>query len=282
MAMIDHDGVFRLYKHLRDNKGDGSCPSSWTIVQGIPDDICGALASDHVNGVNQIFHCLAATRDGKKRNKELVDFVKLKNVDFPFTSYKLVEGPQVNEASCKQLCLDYCLCVVAIYEEKGNLCWKKNYPPSNGRQSQNITRITLIKVPKDHGSDKKDQSVVVILALLLGSSVFLNILFFLISYVAVYYLYNKKMKLAWNIDRTLATNVRNNIYKELEEATRGFKQILGRGALATVYKGVLASDSKRFVAIKKLDKLVEEVTTIMISVGNPISKGSVPKKPTPP
>ena len=49
MARIDHDGVFRLYKHLRDNTSDRSCPSSWTIMQVIPDDICGALASDHVN-----------------------------------------------------------------------------------------------------------------------------------------------------------------------------------------------------------------------------------------
>lgn len=48
MPRIDHDGVFRPYKHLRDNTSDGSCHSSWTTVQGIPDDICGALASDHV------------------------------------------------------------------------------------------------------------------------------------------------------------------------------------------------------------------------------------------
>ena len=31
----------------------------------------------------------------------------------------------------------------------------------------NITRRDLIELPKNHGSDKKDQSVVVILALLL-------------------------------------------------------------------------------------------------------------------
>ncbi|KAK7856138.1 hypothetical protein CFP56_024981, partial [Quercus suber] len=83
---------------------------------------------------------------------------------------------------------------------------KKKYPLSNGRQSPNITRRALIKLPKNHGSDKKDQSVVVILALLLGSSVFLIVFFFLISSMAVYYLYYKKVKLAWNIDRTLATN----------------------------------------------------------------------------
>ncbi|KAK7858629.1 g-type lectin s-receptor-like serine/threonine-protein kinase lecrk3, partial [Quercus suber] len=192
MARIDHDGVFRLYKHLRDNTSDGSCPSSWIIMQGILNDICGALARCKPN------FPLPSCHKGWEKNKELVDFVKLKNMDFPFTSYKLVEGPQ--------LCLNNCLCVVAIYEEKGNLCWKKKYPLSNGRQSPNITRRAFIKLPKNHGSDKKDQSVVVILALLLGSSVFLIVFFFLISSMAVYYLYYKKMKLAWNIDRTLATN----------------------------------------------------------------------------
>jgi serine/threonine protein kinase len=131
-----------------------------------------------------------------------------------------------------------------------------------------MTRISLIKhkVTKDNGSDKKDNgsdkkdrsSVVLVLAVLLGSSAFLNILLFLVSSAAVYYLYHKKLNLPWNIDRTFATNVRRYTYKELEEATRGFKQILGKGTFGTVYKGVLASDSRRFVAIKKLDKVVEE------------------------
>ena len=76
----------------------------------------------------------------------------------------------------------------------------------------NITRRDLIELPKNHGSDKKDQSVVVILALLLGSSVFSIVIFFLISSMAFYNLYCKKMKLSWNIDRTLATNVRNHTY----------------------------------------------------------------------
>ena len=129
---------------------------------------------------------------------------------------------------------------------------------SNGRKSPNITSIALVKVPKNIGIDKKGQSLIVVLAVLLGSSAFLNILFFLASSVAIIYLYHKKLNLPRNINSTFATNVRSYTYKELEEATRGFKQILGKGAFGTVYKGLLASDSKRFVAIKKLDKMVEE------------------------
>ena len=106
--------------------------------------------------------------------------------------------------------------------------------------------------------DIKKQSMVVVLALLLGSSAFLNILFFLASIVAIIYLYHKRLISRWNIDRTLTTNVRSYTYKELEEATRGFRQTVGKGAFGTVYKGVLPSDSKRFVAVKKLGKAVEE------------------------
>ena len=76
--------------------------------------------------------------------------------------------------------------------------------------------------------------------------------------MAVYYLYHKKKKFPRNIDSILATNVRSYTYKELEETTRGFKQIVGKGAFGTVYKGVLPSNSKRFVAIKKLGKVIEE------------------------
>ncbi|GMY22281.1 G-type lectin S-receptor-like serine/threonine-protein kinase LECRK3 [Fagus crenata] len=45
IARIDHDGVFRIYKHLRkkDETSGGSCPPSWTEVQGIPEDICQAF-----------------------------------------------------------------------------------------------------------------------------------------------------------------------------------------------------------------------------------------------
>uniref|UniRef100_A0A7N2LDE6 Receptor-like serine/threonine-protein kinase n=1 Tax=Quercus lobata TaxID=97700 RepID=A0A7N2LDE6_QUELO len=146
----------------------------------------------------------------------------------------------------------------AVYDDKGKTCKKKQYPLSSGRKSPNITSIALIKVPKNIGIDKKGQSLIVVLAVLLGSSAFLNILFFLASSVAIIYLYHKKLNLPRNIDSTFATNVRSYTYKELEEATRGFKQILGKGAFGTVYKGVLASDSKRFVAVKKLDKMVEE------------------------
>ncbi|GKV42682.1 hypothetical protein SLEP1_g50062 [Rubroshorea leprosula] len=53
----------------------------------------------------------------------------------------------------------------------------------------------------------------------------------------------------------IETNLRSFTYKELEDATKGFKEELGKGSFGTVYKGELSWD---YVAVKKLDKVVQE------------------------
>ncbi|XP_030963289.1 G-type lectin S-receptor-like serine/threonine-protein kinase LECRK3 [Quercus lobata] len=290
-------GIYRFpRKENPTSDGLESCSSSsWNEVQSIPDDICGRFDANTfvggfcgLNGICQTLGGSSGVRDtickcppqfsyldpsnywggckpnfplpscdnGWEANKGHVTLEPLSYVDWPFSDYSFLEG--VNETECKQQCLDDCMCVVTIYEKTGDLCWKKKYPLSNGRYSTNITRKAFIKVLIDPGSEKKGQSAAVVLALLLGSSAFLNILFFSASVVAIIYLYHKRRNSGWNIDSTLATNVRSYTYKELDEATRGFKQIVGKGAFGTVYKGVLASDPKRFVAVKKLGKVVEE------------------------
>ncbi|KAM1855402.1 hypothetical protein ACFX14_005755 [Malus domestica] len=60
------------------------------------------------------------------------------------------------------------------------------------------------------------------------------------------------------IDPTLGNNLKSFTYMELKGATNGFKQELGRGAFATVFKGVLASEDGKHVAVKRLDTMVRE------------------------
>ncbi|KAJ4724157.1 Receptor-like protein kinase [Melia azedarach] len=47
-------------------------------------------------------------------------------------------------------------------------------------------------------------------------------------------------------------------YSELEKATNRFKEQIGRGGFATVYKGVLAFESKKVVAVKKLENIINK------------------------
>ncbi|KAA8526026.1 hypothetical protein F0562_007874 [Nyssa sinensis] len=52
----------------------------------------------------------------------------------------------------------------------------------------------------------------------------------------------------------LETNLRVFSFKELNEATGGFNDELGRGSSGIVYKGTLKFGSRNLVAVKKLDR----------------------------
>ncbi|OVA07226.1 Protein kinase domain [Macleaya cordata] len=52
-------------------------------------------------------------------------------------------------------------------------------------------------------------------------------------------------------------SLRSFTYEELENATDGFKEVLGRGSFGTVFKGTL-SNSQRLIAVKRLERMVDE------------------------
>ena len=58
--------------------------------------------------------------------------------------------------------------------------------------------------------------------------------------------------------KDLDMNLCSFTYEDLEEVTGGFKEELGKGSFGTVYKGVLASSHNKYVAVRKLDKMMRE------------------------
>ncbi|CAI9769422.1 unnamed protein product [Fraxinus pennsylvanica] len=316
LARIDYDGVFRAYRHPRkdcttDAKG---CTSAWSIIQSTPEDICGAIlrglgsgfcgynsycvntngkpqcfcpegyspvdSFDMFKGCKPNFQLPSCQQNGWELNLEFIEFKELNNTDWPFTDYELQTGTQVDKDTCKQLCLRDCFCVAAIYDM--NNCWKKKFPLSYGRQSKNLSRTALIKVPKGNTTDlcpeRKDQSTLVLVgSVLLGSSVLINFLLLLTISVAVFFIYHKNMLNLWSDSSTFG--LRKYTYKELEEATGGFKQQLGRGAFGTVYKGVTPSTPKRYIAVKMLKKVEpegeKEFTTEVNAIGRTHHKNLV-------
>ncbi|KAG5011412.1 hypothetical protein AAZX31_09G002900 [Glycine max] len=290
MARIDPDGVFRLYRHPKgENTVADSCSSGWwSVVQQYPQDIClsftkqtgnvicgynsycitingkpececpdhySSFEHDNLTGCRPDFPLPSCNKDGWEQNKDLVDFKEYTNLDWPLSDYDKLVATAMDKDMCKQKCLEDCFCAVAIYGE--GQCWKKKYPFSNGRKHPNVTRIALVKVPKrdlDRGG-REQTTLVLVISILLGSSVFLNVLLFVALFVAFFIFYHKRLL---NNPKLSAATIRSFTYKELEEATTGFKQMLGRGAFGTVYKGVLTSDTSRYVAVKRLDKVVQE------------------------
>ncbi|PIN25175.1 Serine/threonine protein kinase [Handroanthus impetiginosus] len=294
-ARIDFDGVFRHYNRPRRQyalDAGSTCGSDWRIAQTTPEDICTAVMRDIGSGAcgynsycvnsNGRPNCLcpegyspvdplalhrgcrpnfeipSCQQNGWESNLEFVEFKELNNTDWPLTDYELQTGPGIDKERCKEFCLLDCFCAAAIYN--GNSCWKKKFPLSNGRQSGDLNRIALIKVPKNNVTSNcpkaKDRStLVLVISVFLGSSLFLNLLLLIAIAVAIFVVYQRKLM---NLQSADTYGVRRYTYKELHEATDGFRQQLGRGSFGTVYKGVLTSIPKKYVAIKKLDKFEKE------------------------
>ncbi|KAK4411020.1 G-type lectin S-receptor-like serine/threonine-protein kinase LECRK3 [Sesamum angolense] len=316
MAKIDYDGAFRHYNHPRGNStaDAGRNTLAWSIVQTTPEDMCSAVLADLGSGacgynsycVNSggrpnclcpqgyspvdpldmsqgckpNFNLPSCQQNGWESSVDSVEFKELNNTDWPFTDYELQTGPDVDKERCKEFCLRDCYCAAAIYNE--NNCWKKRFPLSNGKQSASVNRIALIKVPRNNQTTlcpkSKDRStVVLVVSVLLGSSVFFNFLLLIAISVAIFLIYHKKM-LNLQPASTLY-GIRRYTYKELEDATEGFKQQLGRGSFGTVYKGVIHSNPMRHIAIKKLDMAEKggenEFTTEVNAIGQTHHKNLV-------
>ncbi|XP_075634131.1 G-type lectin S-receptor-like serine/threonine-protein kinase LECRK3 [Castanea sativa] len=191
-------------------------------------------------------------------------FNKMPGADWPFSSdYGTLDDQ--NEDLCMIACLSDCLCAVAIYRERK--CWMKTAPFWNGRVDDGDTGIALIKIRKDNstwmlpGADvkKKDQStVILIVSVLLGSSVFLNLLFLLAVFLLVFCFKYWKPKALKPYEVLPGMNLRSYTYEELTQATNGFKELLGRGGSAKVYKGFLEYEGRKPVAVKRIDDMGKE------------------------
>ena len=292
---LDFDGIFTIYTRSKSST-NGKWVSSWSI----PTDICAENWGDTGSGIcgfnthctlsngRPICECLPGFSyidssnnfSGCKQDRpqkcelnpeDIYDKVELVNVFWPNSSDFEELKPLQSQEDCWKSCLYDCNCIVSV--PNGDRCQKMRLPLSNGRVDGFTNRVAFVKVPKPDASsceppiqnppkEKKGQATLILVgSILLGGSLFLN--FLLAAAVA---LVNrspsaqKGQKLARE-SSILERNIRSFTYKELEEATDGFSEVLGRGTFGTVYKGVLISSptSRTQLAVKNLDRLAQEI-----------------------
>jgi hypothetical protein len=180
--------------------------------------------------------------------------------DYP---YSMVRTKQEN---CKKSCLEDCNCGAALY--MNDTCNKYKLPLRYGRRIQNLSTIAFFKViqgknPNHHPPiilmDSK-KKIILILSLTLGS------ISFLCSAIAIscFFIYRHQVRRyrklsSENVNVEFAENLslRSFSYNELEKATDGFKEVLGKGSFGLVYKGYV-SEANKTIAVKRLEKVVEE------------------------
>ncbi|KAK9949927.1 hypothetical protein M0R45_005436 [Rubus argutus] len=296
-ATLDYDGNFRLYLHNFLTTGSAArVVVIWSALQDPCDakGICGFNsycqaakasqdveckcypgfvyndASDKSLGCYQTF-----TQNGCTGNEELWRQYKVEALDNMWWQNHAYSVTDLNKENCSNSCLEDCNCWAVLYTDAD--CRKYNLPLLYGKRSSNILSRGFIKVPLHfpHPSDLiiKNDSLILILAISLGSIAFLCFVFAISSFTIYMHRVRRYKSLMKHSNLTLAEQeyftLKSFSYSELERATDGFKEEIGRGTFGAVYIGTLSGSGKKIVAVKRLEKVVEgvrefkaEITTI--------------------
>ncbi|XP_020241714.1 G-type lectin S-receptor-like serine/threonine-protein kinase LECRK2 [Asparagus officinalis] len=280
-ATLDPDGVFRLYAFPKNSLSTGR----WGVKAFVPSDICESLFESRGSGACGFNSFCVLDADGRADcrcpphysfldpdriykgckadfisqscdlgGETAFNFTEITNVDWPLADAE--EFSPMGEADCTDNCLKDCFCSVAIYNNE--TCWKKKFPLSNGRGGSDVNRKAFIKFstvsdPASLIKEKKEWKT----PILVGSLVFgcSAVLVPLIAFV----MHKRNMRaLPRTSGAVIGPALCSFTYKELERATKGFNEEIGKGAFGTVYKGVLPSQPATHIAVKKLESLSQD------------------------
>ena len=290
-ATFDPDGIFRLYSHRFENNGSSNESIVWSSLSDQCDvkGFCGFNSYCSNPGAKAECHCLQGFAfnnpsekirgcsrifngdDCSKMNNQLISYniTTLENTgwgDYPY--YK----KSMKMEECSKFCLDDCNCGAALYRN-GN-CYKYKLPVRYGRINRNETATALLKghlqrvksayrpPPAPMNTEVKidgKKTLILVLSLSLGSIAFLC----LVIAISSFWVYRhqvwsyRRVSEEVNLGSTEEFTLQSFSYDELEKATDGFREELGRGCYGAVYKGTIERDNK-VVAVKRLEKVVEQ------------------------
>ncbi|XP_044476702.1 G-type lectin S-receptor-like serine/threonine-protein kinase LECRK3 [Mangifera indica] len=240
---------FNSYCSNENGRYNCSCPPGYVFVD----------PTDRYSDCRPTFQQRCEANDGSRDPEELYEIRELSNVNWPLGDYERLEP--YNQTTCEKDCLQGCSCAVAIFG--GETCWKKRLPLSNGRFELGAKALFKVRKgdsPEFSANSGSNKGISTLLgALLLGGSVFFNVLL-LVAFCLIVFVLPKRKYGNYNFqDSTMAeSNLCFFTYNQLSEATDGFKEELGRGSFGIVYKGVFKTGSGNAIAVKKLDKLAQE------------------------
>ena len=294
-ATLDVDGIFRLYSHSFDkaDKQNSSSPVPlWSALEG--KDLCEVKGFCGFNSFcthidyKPYCACLPGTHFvdpnleslGCERNYSevgcgggLKDHIAnysmyfKENMFWQDNPYAYV--PMSTKEECSNSCLEDCNCDAALFKE--SYCQRQKLPLRYVRgdtnsvaffkvrrtESWNKTSSTPKKPPLHHVTTKKAKREIFVLILAFTTVSCLALGISGLYTFKIRALRYKRLKESETLVLTKGLTLNLFSYDELKRATNGFKHELGKGSFGTVYKGALYK-SKKLVAVKRLEKLVED------------------------
>ncbi|KAG5241974.1 G-type lectin S-receptor serine/threonine-protein kinase [Salix suchowensis] len=275
-ATLDADGIFKLYSHCFESKTSWSVHIEWHALNNQCDVYGYCAFNSYCSGTGTNGECscypgfvfndpddkfsgcyrnasesfCAGRKEGRKYH-----VTRIENLLFERDPNSAQE---LEKEKCRSSCLEDCQCDVALY--MGGMCEKYTFPIRYGRKNKNIPSTAFFKeetVPGQKIIIESKKSLIMFLAIIFSS---IALLCFGIA-ISTFFVYRDRAflyeKLSEIISLTGEFTLRSFSYEELEKATDGFKEELGRGSVGAVYKGKINGGEKT-VAIKRLEKVLDQ------------------------
>ncbi|XP_062097020.1 G-type lectin S-receptor-like serine/threonine-protein kinase LECRK1 [Humulus lupulus] len=284
LMRVDWDGIFRLYSYNLKQSDDnwstewsstndkcaakGLCALNGFCIQNDQKASCECLPGfERVNEGNWSSGCeknFIADSCGNNNRSLNYTMQEIPNTTWEDNSISILSP--LDREGCIKACMNDCNCEAAFYDA-GN-CKKQALPLRQGRRSSESSNIAFIKVYTSQITTevfvskkilKKVRSDILITSVFLAS---FGLIILVISLIALYksrFWEYKKITTRSDDIESIGDEVslRSFTYEELERFTDCFKEEIGKGSFGTVYKGIISS-SQKLVAVKRLDKVLEE------------------------
>uniref|UniRef100_A0A453QIJ7 non-specific serine/threonine protein kinase n=3 Tax=Aegilops tauschii TaxID=37682 RepID=A0A453QIJ7_AEGTS len=285
---FDADGILRLYSHVFLSLGskpttkvqwqvpgsdrclvNGVCgPNSFCQLTVTGETSCTCLPGFEFLSTNQsTLGCWRTLPDsGCAKNSSSSDegtrvmstMVEVKNTTWAENAYAVLPETASIE-DCKLHCLSDCACEISMFSD--SYCSKLMVPIRYGRNSGSNSTL-FVKVYTYHAIQKNKiagagamfisgVSLVVLSLVVLSGSVLL------ICRYKPSLRYMRAPQLEDYMVDGDSVGLQSYSFGDIDVATNGFSQVLGRGAYGTVFKGVLANMNKE-IAVKRLEKMAED------------------------
>ncbi|WOL11956.1 G-type lectin S-receptor-like serine/threonine-protein kinase LECRK2 [Canna indica] len=284
-AIVDVDGILRLYSHSFSNNGNSTTQVEWAALQNpcLVRGVCALNSYCSLSADNEP-NCLCppgfdfidptkislgctrnstagdcSTASSGDAEDEGLTMVTMSNTTWVNKAYSILPS-STSMDDCKAACLDDCFCAAALFED--GTCNKQVLPLRYGRTGSNDTLFVKVGPARQSVIYQRKRKVRVDVLAISLALVGLSIVAFAVSG----YLFLERRRFG-RYRRTSELNssgfdeestLRSYSYEDLARATENFKEELGRGAFGTVFKGSLSGGSERLIAVKRLEKMVEE------------------------
>ncbi|KAK9912845.1 hypothetical protein M0R45_036683 [Rubus argutus] len=263
-ATINFDGVFAQYSYPKNSNGNGS----WSLVWSLPDNICRMEVD---SGLGVCGYNSVCTLKSERPTCECPSGFSLLDSNDPYGDCKpdFIQGCEEDEPSPTKDIYEVQTVCVQLLSSTMKPVGKRSYLFQMGDWIASLIHrplsksgkvIQLYKFLNYHARmirrGKNQTTLIRVGSALLGTSIFVNFMFSAMVCLGFLVIYRKKH--GKSNQHVLGSNLRSFSYEELEEATNGFKEELGKGSFGVVYKGILQIGSGVQVAVKKLNFVVQD------------------------